>query len=198
VVGPLLRRRLPLIAILGMLYGLAAQHLALVEGPQSLLAISGGSRTAALAISLARALAFTPIKGMAVLTSGVFVTDGLGFAWTAGLAAPQPWSAALLGGLAMSVEVLALGLLGSLLQRYPGLVKAAGTMRTAMTRLLEAATLVGGMLAAENLVPGYGFLCVAGLAMINEATGTPLLRIAVGPVAILLAWAAANALTFMV
>jgi len=193
-----LRRRLPLIAILGMLYGLAAQHLALVEGPQSLLAISGGSRTAALAISLARALAFTPIKGMAVLTSGVFVTDGLGFAWTAGLAAPQPWSAALLGGLAMSVEVLALGLLGSLLQRYPGLVKAAGTMRTAMTRLLEAATLVGGMLAAENLVPGYGFLCVAGLAMINEATGTPLLRIAVGPVAILLAWAAANALTFMV
>jgi len=65
-----LRRRLPLIAGLGALYGLAAQELVLVEGPQALFALSSGSRTAALAISLARALAFTPIKGMSVLTSG--------------------------------------------------------------------------------------------------------------------------------
>ena len=193
-----LRRRLPLIAVLGALYGLAAQELALVEGPQSLFALSSGSRTAALAISLARALAFTPIKGLSVLTSGVFVTDGLGFAWTAGLASPQAWSAALLGGLAMSLEVLALGALGGLLQRAPGLVKTAGSMRTAMTRLLEAALLVGGMLAAENLAPGYGFLCTAGLYLLNEAAGTPLLRMAVGPVAVLLIWAGANALALMV
>jgi Protein of unknown function len=193
-----LRRRLPLMAGLGALYGLAAQELALVEGPQSLFALSSGSRTAALAISLARALAFTPIKGMSVLTSGVFVTDGLGFAWSAGLVAPQAWSAALLGGLAMSLEVLALGALGSLLQRAPGLVKTAGSMRTAMTRLLEAALLVGGMLASENLAPGYGFLCTAGLYLINEAAGAPLLRMAVGPVAVLLVWMGANALAFMV
>lgn len=192
-----LRRRLPLIAGLGALYGLAAQQLALVEGPQALFALSSGSRTMALAISLARALAFTPIKGMSVLTSGVFVTDGLGFAWTAGLAAPQTWSAALLGGMAMSLEVLVLGALGKLLQRTPGLVKAAGSMRTAMTRLLEAALLVGGMLAAENLAPGYGFLCTAGLSLLNEAAGAPLLRMAVGPVAVLLVWLFANAVAFM-
>lgn len=193
-----LRRRLPLIAGLGALYGLAAQELALVEGPQSLFALSSGSRTAALAISLARALAFTPIKGMSVLTSGVFVTDGLGFAWTAGLAAPQGWSAALLGGLAMSLEVLALGALGGLLQRAPGLVKTAGSMRTAMTRLLEAALLVGSMLASESLAPGYGFLCTAGLYLLNEAAGAPLLRMAVGPIAVLLVWIGANALAFLV
>lgn len=192
-----LRRRLPLIAGLGALYGLAAQELALVEGPQALFALSSGSRTAALAISLARALAFTPIKGMSVLTSGVFVTDGLGFAWTAGLAAAQVWSAALLGGLAMALEILAIGTLGRLLQRAPGLVKAAGSMRTAMTRLLEATLLVGGMMAAENLAPGYGFLCTAGFFLLNEATGAPLLRMAVGPVAVLLVWVGANALALI-
>lgn len=192
-----LRGRLPLIAGLGALYGLAAREMALVEGPQALFALSGGYRTAALTISLARALAFTPIKGMSVLTSGVFVTDGLGFAWTAGLAAPQAWSAALLGGLAMSLEVLTLGALGRLLQHAPGLVKAAGNMRTAMTRLLEAALLVGGMLAAENLAPGYGFLCTAGIFLLNEAAGAPLLRMAVGPIAVLLVWIGANALAFI-
>jgi hypothetical protein len=189
-----LRRHMPLIAGLGALYGLAAQELALVEGPQALFALSSSARTMALAISLARALAFSPIKGMSVLTSGVFVTDGLGFAWTAGLAAPQLWSAALFGGLAMSLEVLALEALGRLLQRAPGLVKAAGSMRTAMTRLLEAALLVGGMLAAESLAPGYGFLCTAGLYLINEAANTPVLRMAVGPVAVLLVWVTANIL----
>jgi hypothetical protein len=193
-----LRHRLPLIAGLGALYGLAARELALVEGPQALFAISSGSRTAALFISLARALAFTPIKGLSVLTSGVFVTDGLGFAWAAGLAAPQAWGAALLGGLAMSLEVLALGALGGLLQRNPGLVKAAGSMRTAMTRLLEAAILVGGMLASENLAPGYGFLCTAGFYLLNEAAGAPLLRMAVGPMAALLVWIGVNALAFVV
>jgi hypothetical protein len=193
-----LHRRLPLIAGLGALYGLAAQQLALVEGPQALFALSSGSRTAALAISLARALAFTPIKGMSVLTTGVLVTDGLGFAWTAGLVAPRGWSAALLGGLVMSLEVLALGALGGLLQRAPGLVKAAGSMRTAMTRLLEAALLVGGMLATENLAPGYGFLCTAGFYLFNETAGAPLLRMAVGPVAVLLVWVGTNALAFVV
>ena len=193
-----LRRRLLLFAGLGALYGLAARELALVEGPQSLLALSSGSRTVAIIISLARALAFTPIKGMSVLASGVFVTDGLGFAWTAGLAAPHAWSAALLGGLAMSLEVLALGALGNMLQRRPGIVKAAVGMRTAMTRLLEVSILVGGMLASENLAPGYGFLFTAGIYLLNEATGVPLLRMAVGPVAVLLVWVGANALAVLV
>jgi hypothetical protein len=92
----------------------------------------------------------------------------------------------------MSLELLALGNLARLLLRFPGLVKAAGHMRTAMTRLLEAALLVGGMLAAESLAPGYGFLVVAGIYMLNEVSGARLLRVAVGPLALLLLWLAAN------
>lgn len=193
---PRLRRQWPAAAALGALYGLAAHRAVFAEGPQSLLALAGGMQAsligAALVISLARALVFTPIKTLSVLASGVFVTDGLGFAWSAGLAAPNPWSAALLGGLAMSLELLALGRIARLLQRFPGLGKAAGHLRTAMTRLLEAALLVGGMLAAESLAPGYGFLLTAGIYTLNEATGTRLLRAGVAPLALLLVWLAAN------
>ena len=54
-----------------------------------------------------------------------------------------------------------------------------------MTKLLEIAILVGSMTAAEGMAPGFGFLVVGGLFIMNEYFKKPVVRMAVGPIAVI-------------
>ena len=54
-----------------------------------------------------------------------------------------------------------------------------------MTKLLEVAILVGSMTAAEGMAPGFGFLIVGGLFVMNEYFKKPIVRMAVGPIAVI-------------
>ena len=66
-----------------------------------------------------------------------------------------------------------------------------------MTKLLEVASLVGGLIAANSMAPGFGFFAMAGLYTLNEAAGTPVIRVAVGPVFIILVGLLINLLTLI-
>jgi hypothetical protein len=83
----------------------------------------------------------------------------------------------------MSLEAYSLVFIGKLLDKFPGVRNAADNIRTSMTKLLEVATLVGSMIAANAMAPGLGFLVVAGAYVLNEITGTRIVRMAVGPIA---------------
>jgi Protein of unknown function len=192
-----LRGYLPAIAVLGAVYGLACNQAVLMEGPQSLLALAQGNRAAAASFAIARALSFTPLKVMSALATGVFAMDGLGFVAAAGLVSTNVVMAALSGAIVMSVEALSLAAVARFLTRFPGIWKAADHIRTAMTRVLEVGSLVGGMMAAQHLAPGFGFVVVAGLYLLNEIAGTPLVRVAAGPVAVILVGIVANALAMI-
>jgi hypothetical protein len=63
-----------------------------------------------------------------------------------------------------------------------------------MTKLLEVGALVGGMIAANSMAPGLGFVTVAGFYLLNESAGTPIVRAAVGPVGVILVGIVANLL----
>ena len=68
------------------------------------------------------------------------------------------------------------------LDQFPGMRKCADNIRTAMTKILDVALLVGGMMAANAMAPGLGFLLVVGLFALNQTAKHPLVTMAVGPV----------------
>jgi hypothetical protein len=191
------RRHLPWIAVLGAVYALASNLGIIMEGPQSLLAWAQGDRIAAINYTIARALSFLPLRTMSILSTGVFTMDGLGFAPTAGLVSPSAFVAAIAGAVVMSIEALSLVAIANFFNRYPCILKAANSMRTAMTKLLEVASLVGGMIAGNAISPGFGFFAVAGLYLLNEAAGTPVMRAAIGPVSIILIGITLNLFAFL-
>ena len=180
-----IRSYLPVIALLGAVYGLACNQAILMEGPQSSAALAQGDRVAAVGFTAARALSFTPLKAMSALVTGVFVMDGFGFVALAGLVSSSAVVAAILGAIVMSIEALSLTFVARVLDRFPGFLKSADSARWAMTKLLEVGALVGGMMAANNMAPGLGFVTVAGFYLLNESAGTPVVGAAVGPVGVI-------------
>ena len=192
-----LRNHLPWIAILGAVYALANNLGTLMEGPQTLLALAQGNRLVAIDYALARAISLLPMRAMSMLATGVYTMEGLGFAPVVGLAAPTPLVAAATGAIVMSAEGLGLVYLANLFNRFPSLLEVANSLRTAMTKLLEVASLVGGLIAANSMAPGLGFFAMAGLYTLNEAAGTPIVRMAVGPVFIIVIGLLINLLTVL-
>ncbi len=85
--------------------------------------------------------------------------------------------------------------LGTSLDKYPGIRNAGDNIRNAMTKLLEIALLVGGMNAANAIAPGLGFFVVAGLYILNEIAGTPVVRMAVGPISAIIVGILVNILS---
>lgn len=192
-----IRSNLPFIALMGAVYGIACNLAIMMEGPQSITALAEGDVATATNFTVARAVSFIPLKGMTSLATGVFATDGFGFVATAGLISPSPIIALFAGAIVMSLEALSLVVVARFLDRFPGMRRAADNIRTAMTKLLEVATLVGGMMAANSMAPGLGFFAVAGLYLLNETAGTPVVRMAIGPVAAILVGIIINILALL-
>ena len=175
-----IRKNIIWIAIMGAIYGLACNMRLLMEGPQSLVALADGNTTSAVSISLARAFSFIPLKALTSLTTGTFVTDGFGFTAAVGILAPNGLIAAVLGAITIS-------LVAKLFDKVPNIKKSADHIRAAMTKLLEVAILVGSMTAAEGMAPGFGFLIVSGMFVMNEYFKKPIVRMAVGPIGVIAA-----------
>ncbi|HHW56812.1 MAG TPA: hypothetical protein GXX15_03880 [Clostridia bacterium] len=192
-----IKRNLPYIGIMGALYGIGVNIGLLMEGPQSLLAMSKGLKTEAIGITITRALSFIPLKGTTSLASGTFVTDGFGFVATAGLLAPNVIIAAILGAIVMVLEASSLLLFANIFDKYPGIRSAADNIRDAMTKLLEIAIIVGSMMAANKMAPGMGYLVVAGLYLLNETAKKPLVRMAVGPIGAIIVGVIVNLLAII-
>ena len=126
---------------------------------------------------------------MTSLTTGTFVTDGFGFTATAGLLAPNGVLAAVFGAAVMSLEALSLAVVAKLFDKVPSIKKSADSIRVAMTRLLEVAILVGSMSAAEGMAPGF--------FVMNEYFKKPIVRMAVGPIAVIAVGVLVNVLAVL-
>ena len=56
-------------------------------------------------------------------------------------------------------------------------------IRTSMSRVLELALLVGGILSANSMAANIGSLYVIGFYLLNKKSKKPIVDLAVGPVA---------------
>lgn len=161
----------------------AATNMLLIAGdPISLNLLSDGKITEGGIASLAKAFGFVPLIASTAIAAGVYGPVGFTFVFAVGIFSPNPYIAAIIGAVVIFCEVFLLSKMAVFLDRYPGIRESAGNIRTAMTRVLEVALLVGGANAANTLVPGFGFFAIAGFYLLNEVAGKPIVRMAVGPV----------------
>ncbi|HDC4802787.1 TPA: YhfT family protein [Escherichia coli] len=169
----------------------------LAEGPVSLQLMAQGEQTSALLVSLARAISFIPLVGMTAITTGVYSPEGMKFVFVAGLATNNPLIAFIAGSVIMFLEIKLLVRTAIWLDKYPG-VKACGDhIRTAITKMLEVSLLVGGMIASNAILPGMGFMVVAGIYLLNRTSRKPLVDMSIGPVATIAVGILANIFYFI-
>ncbi|CBJ79282.1 putative transport protein [Xenorhabdus bovienii str. Jollieti] len=166
----------------------------LAEGPVSLQLMAQGEQTNALLVALARAISFIPLVGTTAIATGVYSPNGMKFVFVAGLATNNPWIAFIAGGITMFIEIQLLAKIAIWLDKYPGVKACSGHIRTAITKMLEVALLVGGMIASNAILPGIGFMIVAGIYLLNRTSRRPLVEMAIGPIATIAVGILANVL----
>ncbi|KLU17264.1 MULTISPECIES: YhfT family protein [Xenorhabdus] len=166
----------------------------LAEGPVSLQLMAQGEQTNALLVALARAISFIPLVGTTAIATGVYSPNGMKFVFVAGLATNNPWIAFIAGGITMFIEIQLLAKIAIWLDKYPGVKACSGHIRTAITKMLEVALLVGAMIASNAILPGMGFMIVAGIYLLNRTSKRPLVEMAIGPIATIMVGILANVL----
>ncbi|WP_294730641.1 YhfT family protein [uncultured Faecalibaculum sp.] len=163
-----------------------------ISGP---LAMQGSFGQAAL-VALVRAIGYVPLVYTTAIVTGVFSPAGSYFSVAAGLfvaamglSAPMgALTAFISGALVMGLEVLLLGVIGGLLDKFPALRELGDYIRDAMSKILELALLVGGFTSSFAIMNEVGMgalgpMTVMIVWMLNKTAKKPVLMpLAVGPV----------------
>ena len=160
-----IKKNLPILAIMGGLNLLAE-----------------GKNVEAAMTAFARGIGFIPLVATTAISTGVYAPAGMTFVFVVGLLISNPLIAFIAGAAVMAIEILLLDVLAKLMDKFPGVRKCGDNIRTAMSKVLEVALLVGGMMAAQAMAPGFGLFMVVGLYVLNKTSKKPIVDMAVGPV----------------
>ena len=177
-----IKKNLPLLALMGGLIS-AATSLSLLAGdPISLNLLAEGKNAEAAMTAFARGIGFIPLVATTAISTGVYAPAGMTFVFVAGFLVGNPILAFVLGAGVMALEIFFLDGLARLMDKFPGVRKCGDNIRTAMSKVLEVALLIGGMMAAQTMAPGLGLFVVIGLYVLNKTSKKPIVDMAVGPV----------------
>ena len=177
-----IKKNLPLLALMGGLIS-AATSLTLVAGdPISLNLLAEGKTTEAAMTAFARGIGFIPLVATTAISTGVNAPAGMTFVFVVGFLIGNPILAFVAGAAVMALEIYFLDGLAKLMDKFPGVRKCGDNIRTAMSKVLEVALLIGGMMAAQAMAPGLGLFVVVGLYVLNKTSKKPIVDMAVGPV----------------
>lgn len=182
-----IKKNMLILALSGGVVALATTLLLIAEGPASLTLTAEGQYAQAAIVALGRTLGFIPLVMTTAIVSGVYSPAGtklihvpailfinMGIMGMAG--------SFVTGALIMVVEVLLLGFIAQGMDKFPGMKDLGDNTRTAMSKVLDLALLVGGMLAANAIAPSIGYIWVIGLYFLNQASKKPLSTMAIGPI----------------
>lgn len=177
-----IKKNLPYLAAMGALVAAATSYGLIAGDPISLNLLAKGKNVEAAMTAFARGIGFIPLVATTAIATGVYGPVGMTFVFVVGLLVKSPILAFVLGAVVISAEVMLIDAFAKLLDRFPGVRKCGDNIRTAMSKLLEVALLVGGMMAANAMAPGLGLFVVAGLYVLNQTAKKPIVSMAVGPV----------------
>ncbi|MDF2880298.1 MAG: hypothetical protein K0R54_855 [Clostridiaceae bacterium] len=177
-----IKKNIPYLAVMGGLVAAATSMSIIAGDPISLNLLSKGKNLEAALTALARGIGFIPLVATTAIATGVYGPVGMTFVFVVGLLIKSPILAFIVGAVVISLEVLLLSVLAKFLDKFPGMKKCGDNIRTAMSKILEVALLIGGMMAANAMAPGLGFFVVVGLYVLNKTSKKPIVDMAVGPV----------------
>lgn len=149
---------------------------------------------------LARVIGFIPLVVTTGIATGTYSPAGIKMVFvigSIGAAISNPFIAFIAGGVWMTIEVLLLTKFALFIDKFPGMRDAGDNIRTAITKVLEIALLVGGVIAATAIAPAWGGLVVVGLYVLNGKFKKKLVDLAIGPVGALLVGVIANILVML-
>ncbi|GGM38578.1 membrane protein [Paraliobacillus quinghaiensis] len=192
-----IQKNVPFFMILGGLIA-GATNLAVMAGdPISLSLLAEGKVSEAGLAAAARAIGFVPLIASTAIATGVYSPVGFTLIFVVGFFSPNVWVALIIGAIVIFLEVMLLGVIARFLDKYPGVRNSGENIRSAMTKILEVALLIGGANAANMIIPGLGLFFIAGFYLINEIAGRPIVRMAVGPVGAIAVGIIANILAVL-
>ena len=177
-----IKKNLPILAVMGGLISAATSLCLLAGDPISLNLLAEGKNVEAAMTAFARGIGFIPLVATTAISTGVYAPAGMTFVFVVGLLISNPLIAFIAGAAVMAIEILLLDILAKLMDKFPGVRKCGDNIRTAMSKVLEVALLVGGMMAAQAMAPGFGLFMVVGLYVLNKTSKKPIVDMAVGPV----------------
>ena len=177
-----IKKNLPILAVMGGLISAATSLCLLAGDPISLNLLAEGKNVEAAMTAFARGIGVIPLVATTAISTGVYAPAGMTFVFVVGLLISNPLIAFIAGAAVMAIEILLLDVLAKLMDKFPGVRKCGDNIRTAMSKVLEVALLVGGMMAAQAMAPGFGLFMVVGLYVLNKTSKKPIVDMAVGPV----------------
>ncbi len=182
-----IKKNMVILAVAGGLVAAATTLCIVAEGPASLTLTANGQYTEAAIVALGRCLGFIPLVMTTSIISGVYSPCGtkavhipaillinMGLMGAAG--------SFVIGCLIMVIEVLLLGFIAKGMDQFPGMKELGDNTRTAMSKTLDIALLVGGMMAANAIAPTLGYVWIIGLHFLNQTAKKPVPSMAIGPI----------------
>lgn len=189
-----------LFVLSGALIALAASQLLVTESALSAPLYQNGDFKSAALTEVARVIGFIPLVVTTGIATGIYSPAGIKMVFvfgSLGAAFGTPWLAFFVGGAWMLVEVFFLTKFSLIMDRFPGVRESGDHIRSAITKVLEIALLVGGVIAASAIAPSWGGLFVVGLYLLNETFTKKIVNLAIGPIGALLVGVIANILVLL-
>lgn len=181
-----IKKNIVILAISGGIVALSTTLFLIAEGPASLTLTAEGRYAEAAMVALGRTLGFIPLVMTTAIISGVYSPAGTKAVHVPAILFINMGIMGLVGSffvgaLIMAIEILLLGFIAAGMDKFPGMKELGDNARTAMSKVLDIALLVGGMLAANAIAPNIGYIWVIGLFFLNQISSKPIASMAVGP-----------------
>jgi hypothetical protein len=192
-----IRNHLPYLVVLGALLAAMSNLGIYAAGEATSFVIQQEEFAAAAQIDFYRALGFIPMVTTTALASGAYSMVGFSLLNAFGYVAPNVGTAAAGGALLMVVEVYLLIYVARALSALPSVRDASDYLRNAAIETVALAMLFGSILAGSEMAGGVGIAIVGGLVLLNEAMGKPIVRLAAGPTAVIIAGLVLNVLAYL-
>lgn len=181
-----LRKYAPFFAVMGILIGVLVNTHMFGGGEATSYLIAKGQYANAAQIDFYRALGFIPLIVTTAVASGAFQIVGFTLIYPIAYLLPNPILAGIAGGLLFTVEVFILSYIAKGLGTLRTVRDASDNIRNAINLTLEVAILFGSLAAGSAMAGGLGIAIVGGLYAFNEVIGRPVVRMAAGPVGVIL------------
>ncbi|HDR5276905.1 MULTISPECIES: YhfT family protein [Bacillus] len=189
-----------LFSLSGALIALAASLVIVTESALSAPLYQEVQFSSAALTEFSRVIGFIPLVVTTGIATGTYSPAGIKMVFVIGSISASfgnPILGFVLGGIWMTMEVMLLTKFSVFLDKFPGMRDAGDQIRTAITKVLEIALLVGGIIAASAIAPAWGALFVVGLYVLNNTFKKKFVDLAIGPIGALLVGIISNVLVLL-
>ncbi|HTK07470.1 MAG TPA: YhfT family protein [Ktedonobacteraceae bacterium] len=191
-----LRKNIPWFMGMGLLLGVLVNTHMLGGGEATSYILAKGQFANAAQVDFYRALGFIPLIVTTAVASGAYQIVGATLIYPIAYLLPNPILAAIVGALLFGAEVLVLSYVAKGLGALRSIRDASDNIRNAINVTLEVAILFGSLAAGNAMGAGVGIAIVGGIYALNEVLGRPVVRMASGPVGVIIAGILLNILAY--